>query len=443
MKLKLSHTQIIALGFFLLIAIGAGLLMLPVSTADGAGAPFLTAAFTATSASCVTGLILQDTATYGSAFGKTVLIVLIQIGGLGFMTISTLLVLLLRRHVGLRQREVLMDSLNSTEVGGILRLLRTILIGTVAVELLGAAALSFRFVPMLGWGKGIGYALFHAVSAFCNAGFDLMGFQEPYSSFTSMAGDWLVNLTLIALIVIGGLGFIVWEDLAKNRLHLRRYKFQTRLVLVTSGVLLLGGAVLLFLLERNYSNAGRSVGEQLLTALFGSATARTAGFNTVDTAALSDGGKLVTILLMFVGGSPGSTAGGVKTTSVAVLCVAVVALVRHKQCPSVLGRRIPDEALQKAVAVVGINLSLALMGTVLLCGAQGIPLTDALFESFSAVGTVGMSTGITRQLNTLSAAAIALLMFVGRVGSVSFAMAFVERRARAAVTYPTENLTIG
>ena len=443
MKLKLSHTQIIALGFFLLIAVGTGLLMLPAATADGTGAPLLTAAFTATSASCVTGLILQDTATYWSAFGKVVIIVLIQIGGLGFMTISTLFFVLLRRRVGLRQREVLMDSINSTQVGGILRLLRTILIGTVAVELLGAAALSVRFVPMLGWGRGLAYSLFHAVSAFCNAGFDLMGFQAPYSSFTSMAGDWLVNLTLIGLIVIGGLGFVVWDDLLKNRLRVRRYRFQTRLVLVSSGVLLLGGAAALWLLERNYTNAGRPVGEQLLTALFGSATARTAGFNTVDTAALSDGGKLVTILLMFVGGSPGSTAGGVKTTSVAVLLVAVLSLVRHKQCPNVLGRRITDDTLQKALAVVGINLSLALLGTVLLCGTQDIPLSDALFECFSAIGTVGMSTGITRQLNTLSATVIALLMFVGRVGSVSFAMAFVEKRARAAVSYPTEELTIG
>lgn len=440
MKVKLSHTQIIALGFLLLIGLGTALLSLPFATAEGVRAPLLTALFTAVSSSCVTGLVLRDTATYWSAFGKTVIICLIQIGGLGVMTISTLFFLLLRRRVGLRQREVLTESINTTAVGGILRLIRLILTGTAVVELTGALLLAIRFVPRFGAGQGIAYALFHSVSAFCNAGFDLMGVLEPYSSFCAFSADWLVNLTLIALIVVGGLGFTVWDDLLKNGLRIRRYRFQTRVVLVTSLALLLGGTALLLLTERG---ADYAAGERVLTALFGAATARTAGFNTVDLAAMSDGGKLVTMLLMFVGGSPGSTAGGVKTTTFAVILVMAASAVTHRAGPVFLGRRIPDDVLHKAVSVVVINLGFALAGTLILCAGQGFPLTDALFECVSAIGTVGMTTGITRDLSTLSALTVAVLMFAGRVGSVSFAMALIERKARPAVTCPTEDLTIG
>ena len=266
---------------------------------------------------------------------------------------------------------------------------------------------------------------------------------EPYSSFTAFSGDWLVNLTLIVLIVVGGLGFIVWDDLLKNGVHFRRWRFQTRLVLAGTAVLLLGGTLLLWLMERKHTAANLPAGEQFLTSLFGAVTARTAGFNTVDTAAMSDGGKFTTILLMFIGGSPGSTAGGVKTTTVAVILVMAVGAVTHRTSPVLLGRRIPDGVLHKAVSVVVINLGFALAGTLILCGGQGLPLTDVLFECVSAIGTVGMTTGITRDLNTVSALTIILLMYAGRVGSVSFAMALIERRARPAVTYPTENLTIG
>ena len=442
-KVKFSHTQIIALGFLILIGLGTLLLSLPAATADGTRAPRLTTLFTAVSASCVTGLVLQDTATYWSAFGKTVIIVLIQIGGLGVMTISTLFFLLLRQKIGLRQREVLTESINTTAVGDIMRLIRLILLGTAVMELAGAALLAIRFIPRFGPGTGVAYALFHAISAFCNAGFDLMGVIEPYSSFTAFSGDWLVNLTLIVLIVVGGLGFIVWDDLLKNGVHFRRWRFQTRLVLAGTAVLLLGGTLLIWLMERKHTAANLPAGEQFLTSLFGAVTARTAGFNTVDTAAMSDGGKFATILLMFIGGSPGSTAGGVKTTTVAVILVMAVSAVTHRTSPVLLGRRIPDGVLHKAVSVVVINLGFALAGTLILCGGQGLPLTDVLFECFSAIGTVGMTTGVTRDLNTVSALTIIVLMYAGRVGSVSFAMALIERRARPAVTYPTENLTIG
>ena len=443
MKIRFSHGQIIVLGFFLMIVVGTLLLCLPASTADGQGAPLLTALFTATSASCVTGLVLQDTATYWSSLGKVVIITLIQIGGLGFMTISTLFFLLLRSKMGLRQREVLVESINTTAVGGVLSLTRLILIGTAVVELLGAALLSIRFIPLYGPWKGSLVSLFHSISAFCNAGFDLMGEVEPYTSFAPFAGDWLVNLTLIFLIVSGGIGFAVWDDLRKNKLHARHYRFQTRLVLLTSGILLLGGAVVIWLFERRYTMASLPAGEQVLTALFASATARTAGFNTVDVGAMSEGGRLITMILMFIGGSPGATAGGVKTTTIVVVMVAAVSVVRGKQHPNVLGRRISDELLHKAVAVVMFNLVIALCGTLVLCLFQDFSLSDALFECISAIGTVGMTTGITRELNTLSALVVAAIMFAGRVGSVSFAMALIEKKARPAVTCPTERLTIG
>ncbi len=443
MKLKLSHTQIIALGFLILIGLGTLLLSLPIATADGIRAPLLTTLFTAVSASCVTGLVLQDTATYWSGFGKTVIILLIQIGGLGVITISTLFFLLLRQKVGLRQREVMTESINTTAVGDVMRLTRLILLGTLTMELAGALLLSIRFIPRFRFGTGVAYALFHSISAFCNAGFDLMGVIEPYSSFSAFSGDWLVNLTLMALIVIGGLGFIVWDDLLKNGLRFRRYCFQTRVVLACTAALLLGGTLLIWLMERRYTAAGLPPDEQILTSLFGAVTARTAGFNTVDTGAMSDGGKLVTMLLMIIGGSPGSTAGGIKTTTFAVILVMAASAVTHRTGPVLFGRRIPNEVLHKAVSVVVINLGLALAGTLILCGGQSLPLTDALFECISAIGTVGMTTGITRDLNVVSSLTVTFLMFAGRVGSVSFAMALIERRARPAVSYPSENLTIG
>lgn len=443
MKIRFSHGQIIILGFFLMIVAGTLLLSLPVSTASGQHAPLLTALFTATSASCVTGLVLQDTATYWSPFGKVVIITLIQIGGLGFMTISTMFFLLLRSKMGLRQREVLVESINTTAVGGVLALTRLILIGTAVVELLGAALLSIRFIPLYGAWRGMLVSLFHSISAFCNAGFDLMGEVEPYTSFTPFAGDWLVNLTLIFLITAGGIGFAVWDDLRRNKLHTRHYCFQTRLVLLTSGILLLGGAVVIWLFERRYTMSALPADEQVLTALFASATARTAGFNTVDVGAMSEGGRLITMILMFIGGSPGATAGGVKTTTIVVVAVAAVSVVLGKQHPNVLGRRISDELLHKAVAVVMFNLVIALCGTLALCLLQDFPLSDTLFECVSAIGTVGMTTGITRELNTLSALIVAAIMFAGRVGSVSFAMALMEKKARPAITCPMERLTIG
>lgn len=440
---RIPQLRVIVFGYFAMILLGALLLMLPFATRSGESAPPLTALFTATSASCVTGLILQDTATFWSTFGQIVIISLIQIGGLGFMTFAILLLGFFTRRAGLRERTLMAESINTTQLSGMRRLTKHIIIGTALFELIGAVLLSIRFIPRFGTAKGIYYSIFHAISAFCNAGFDLMGSETgKYSSFTAFANDWLVNLVIIALIAIGGLGFLVWEDIYKHRLCFKHYRLHSKIVLLTTAVLLFGGALLLWIFERDSTCAGKSVSEQILISLFGSGTARTAGFNTTDTAALTEGGKLTTILLMFVGGSSGSTAGGVKTTSIVVIFLSAIATMRGRQAPHCMGRRFEDGALRKAVTIVFMNLSLGLFGT-LVVAADGFALSDAMFEAFSAIGTVGMTTGITRDLGVFSKLVMIFLMYCGRVGSISFAAALFERKATPPITYPAEEITIG
>ena len=442
-KRRFTHVQIIALGFFIMIALGTALLMLPCATAEGVSAPFNVALLTATSASCVTGLVLVDTGTYWSLFGQIVILLLIQVGGLGFMSIATMFFLLLRKRIGLRQREVMSESINVSQIGGVLALTRTIVLGTILIEAVGALLLSIRFVPEFGLWRGLYFSLFHAVSAFCNAGFDLMGVKEPFSSMTGYSGDALVNLTLVALIAIGGFGFLVWEDVRCHGLRFRRYRLHSKLVLTVSAVLTLGGALLFYLFERKGLCAGRSAGEQILTVLFDAVAPRTAGFNTTDTAALSNGSRLLTMFLMLVGGSPGSTAGGIKTTTLCVLALHTIAGFRHGRSTNVYGRRLEQEAIDKAARVFFTNLSLAFFGALVIMGVQELRFSDVLFEVFSAIGTVGMTTGVTRELLPLSQMVIILLMYCGRVGSVSFGLALLEKRAPARVENPVERITIG
>ena len=440
----MSSLQIIALGFLLIILAGTALLMLPCATQVPGGASLGDALFTATSATCVTGLVVQDTGTYWSTFGQVVIIVLIQVGGLGFMTIATLFMLLLRRRLGLRQREVVVDSVSHYQLSGIVPLVLRIFFGTMLVEGLGAVLLSLRFVPQYGAGRGIYYGVWHSVSAFCNAGFDLMGpHSGAYSSFVAYAGDPLVSLTLMGLIIVGGIGFLVWDDLLRHGLHWRRYRLQTKVVLATTALLILGGAVLFFIFERNNLGAGRPLGEQILCALFDAVTPRTAGFNTTDTAALSSGSLLLTMVLMFIGGSPGSTAGGIKTTTLMVILMYTLAGVRHARSANIYGRRLEEDALHKAIYVFFVNLIFVILGTIAICSVQNLELTDVLFEAFSAMGTVGISTGITRELEVFSRLVIIFLMYCGRVGSISFAVALMERKAVPPVTMPLEKITIG
>lgn len=444
MKIRqLSYVQTIALGFLTVIAAGTILLMLPAASQRGEATGLVTALFTSVSASCVTGLVLVDTATYWSGFGQAVIIVLIQLGGLGFMTIATLFSRLLRRRMSMRERGVMAESINTVRVGRIMEITSTIGLGTLIFELAGAVLLSIRFIPEFGLGRGLWYSVFHSISAFCNAGFDLMGVKEPFSSLVSYSDDALVSITIMLLIIFGGIGFLVWDDVRQKGLKWRRYDLQTKLVILTTLVLIFGGALLFFVIERNRMNADMPLGEQILVSFFSAVTPRTAGFNSVDTAALSDASKLLTVILMFIGGSPGSTAGGIKTTSVAVVLIFLFSGIRGRRGAYVFGRRIPDDAMKRSGMIVSTNLMLALFGALVLCGTQSLPLADVLIEVFSAIGTVGMSTGITRELSTLSALVIALLMYCGRVGSVSFAMALLERRSDPPVTYPEEQVTVG
>ena len=441
----MSAQSIIALGFLAIILIVTALLMLPVSSAAGTMTDPLTALFTATSAVCVTGLVVVDTATHWSLFGKLVLITGIQIGGLGVMTVMALVSMLLGQRIGLRQRTLLQESVASLHIGGIVRLVRRAMIGTALVEGLGAVLLAFSFVPSLGWPRGLGYSLFHSISAFCNAGFDLMGtISGPYTSLESFVGDPLVNLTVIALILVGGIGFFVWDDLIECRFRWKRMQLHTRLVLLLSALLVLVPAALFYAFERTNAMAGLDTGGRVLASLFSAVTPRTAGFDTIATAELSDASALLTLLLMLTGGNPGSTAGGAKTTTMLLVLLLATSMLRREEDVHITGRRIDMSLMRRACAIVVIYVSLAMVSTLALCALQPeLALRDVLLEVFSAVDTVGMTTGITRQLGTASRLILIALMYAGRLGSLTFAILIAHRRTPAPVQYPAGQLLIG
>lgn len=441
-KQKRSNTRLIAIGFALLILTGAILLTLPISVRDGKP-DFLESLFTATSASCVTGLVVVDTYQNWTPFGQFIVICLIQIGGLGFMTIGAYISILLKKRIGLKQRETLHESVNSMELAGVVRLTKHIIQGTVFFEGMGAIALAIRFIPEFGIRKGIYYSIFHSISAFCNAGFDLMGTKEAFSSFVSYEGDVLINVTIMSLILIGGIGFVVWDDVRRNKFHFHKYLLHTKIVLITTFLITVVGALLFLIVEQEHTFVGMSLSEQLCGAFFSAITPRTAGFNTVDTASLSDAGKLLTMVLMFIGGSPGSTAGGIKTTTLVVLILYAVATVCSEEDINLFGRRLTQDAVKKANAVVIINLSLALTVAFLVMATQQFAFHEILFEVFSAIGTAGMTEGITRDLNTLSRLAMIFLMYCGRLGSLSFALAFARNRTTGLVRQPEEKIIVG
>lgn len=443
LKIHQSKAKTIILTFLAIIVLGTALLMLPISSADGSRTDFLTSLFTATSATCVTGLVRVDTCLHWSLFGKIVILTMIQIGGLGTVTMGILLAVFLRRNITLKSRSVLMDSVNSLQLGGVIKLVKGALFGTLFCEMSGAVALMFYFIPRLGVSKGIGYGIFHAISAFCNAGFDLMGYTGAYSSFTSAVGDPLVNIVFYLLIIIGGLGFAVWADIAKNGLKFKKYRFHSKIVLTTSLILLVIPSVLFFIYDSNGVLAGMTTGEKVLASVFSSVTARTAGFNTVDTGALSTASKMLTMMLMFVGGSPGSTAGGIKTTTIAVVVIYAWSYIRGEKGANAFHRCISGDTIKKAITLFSLNLMLALISVLVICSVDPLPLEDIMFEVFSAIGTVGMTTGITRDLSAVSAIVIIILMFLGRLGSMTIAFSFTEGRKVPAVKLPDEELPIG
>lgn len=439
----LGRTQVIALGFLLIILMGTLLLMLPIASRSGKVTSFFDCLFTATSATCVTGLVVVDTYRHWTVFGQVVILLLIQVGGLGFMSFLAMLSLLSHRKIGLKERSILSESVNAIQLGGIVKLMKTAVRGTFLVEAIGALILAVRFSFDVGIGRGIYYGIFHSVSAFCNAGFDLMGYQEEYISLMNYSGDYVVNLTIGALILIGGSGFLVWQDILEKKKGFRRYRVHTKIVLITTAVLVIGGALVFWLMERDGVFRGKGIGETVLGSFFASVTARTAGFNTVDLAKMEDASKLWNIILMFIGGNPGSTAGGIKTTTFVVFLLYMKANFKKTRGVAIFHRRIDEDAIKRASAIVTMNLLLILTTTLIISATQNINLADIALETTSAMGTVGMSVGITRDLNFLSRLLLVLLMFSGRVGSLSVALSFTEKKKKEPFSYPEERILIG
>ena len=442
---NLSAMKIIAITFAGIILLGAGLLSLPVSSRSGVSCGFLPALFTATSATCVTGLALYDTFTQWSGFGQVVIISLIQIGGLGFMSAATLFVFFLRKRIGLKQRLVMAQALSVSDMDGIVRLQKTVLKGSFAIEGIGAMILFLWFLPEFGFAKALKWGVFHAISAFCNAGFDIFGSITPGASLMEFQSDPVVLLTLSALVIIGGLGFLVWQDLAESR-SFRSCSVYTRLVLLTTAGLLLAGWFVICLLEWN--NPGTlgpmTVGDKLLNGLFQSVTLRTAGFVSIDQALLTDSSKAFSMILMLIGGSSGSTAGGLKTVTFIVLILFMAERARGRSTVCVFKRTIPQSQVLDAMTIAFLMLMMVIFGGIFISATCPVNFVDALYESVSAIATVGLTAGVTGTLTVPAQLLIILYMYFGRVGVLTISMGFLAGdRAEERFRYAQTNLLIG
>jgi len=437
---RLSPMQIIAVVFLAIILAGTMFLMLPAASKNGTATPFVTALFTATSCTCVTGLALVDTATHWSGFGQTVMLLMIQVGGLGFMTVVTLFFFAVRHRIGLKERLIMAQTLGMEKLSGIVKMVKKILLRTLVIELVGAAILTIRFWFQMPLEKALWWGVFHAISAFCNAGFDIMGAVEVGGSLVDYVGDPVVNVTLMLLIALGGLGFFVWDDVLSKR-QFRKCSVYTRLVLLISLILTVGGGVLFAVLEwHNPATLGAlPVGEKLLAAMFQSVTTRTAGFYTIPQGNLTGASLALTDVLMLIGGSSGSTAGGVKTVTMGVLLLSVIATARGRSRVTVFHRTISEKQIRDAVCVVVMVVMLAVIGAMYLSMANGLDFESCIYETISALATVGLTTGITPQLGLLSHLMLIVFMFFGRVGIMTISLGFLlsdqaEERYRYAET---------
>lgn len=436
---RLQSAQMILLGFAAIILTGALLLMLPISSRADYSVSFLDALFTATSATCVTGLVVYDTASCWTAFGQGVILALIQTGGLGVVTIAVLLSLLSGKKIGLMQRSTMQDSISAPRVQGIIKLTRFILVCTVSIELVGAMILLPSFVCMFGVRRGLWYALFHSVSGFCNAGFDLMGIREQYSSLTAFSGDAAVNIAVMLLIIIGGLGFLTWRDIAEHGFRVRAYCLQSKAILSTTAMLLFLPFLYFYFCEFR----GLPENSRFWLSAFQAVTPRTAGYNTADYSAMSDSGVALTILLMLVGGAPGSTAGGMKVTTLMVLIASAASVFCQRKDTVLYGRRISDSGVRDAAAVLLMYLTLFLAGAFLISGIEAAPLKPCLFETASAIGTVGLSMGMTPTLSLWSRLVLIFLMYLGRVGGLTLIFAAVKKTSNGNGRMPEEAITVG
>ncbi len=438
-KRRLSSFKIIILGFAGVILLGALLLMLPISSTGGNVTPFNETLFTSTSAVCVTGLVVRDTGSYWSTFGQTVILALIQIGGLGVVTVAASFALLSGRKISLMQRSTMQDAISAPKVGGIVRLTRFILRGTFLIELLGALAMLPVFCRDYGW-RGIWMAVFHSVSAFCNAGFDILGTgNNLYPSLTSYAGSPIINITIMLLIVTGGIGFLTWDDICENKLHFHHYRMQSKVILVTTAFLLVLPAIFFFFVD--FSSL--PIGKRVLASFFQSVTPRTAGFNTVILSDMTGASQAVMIFLMMIGGSPGSTAGGMKTTTLAVLIANAAATFRQHESVQFFGRRIECGVVKTAATVVTMYLALFFGGAIFISVYENLPLSSCLYETASAVGTVGLTLGITPQLHIPSQMVLIMLMYLGRVGGLTLIYAALSGKRAETAKLPLDQIAVG
>ena len=438
-KKHLTSFQLIILGFAGVILLGTILLMLPFSSLKGVPTPFHEALFTATSAVCVTGLVVKDTGSYWSLAGQTIILVLIQIGGLGVVTVAASVSLLSGKRISLMQRSTMQNAISAPKVGGIVRLTRFILKGTFLIEAAGALLLLPVFLPDYG-GKGIWLSVFHSVSAFCNAGFDILGTAvHAFPSLTGYSENVLINMVIILLIIIGGIGFLTWDDIYTNKLNFKRYRMQSKIILITTTCLILFPAVFFFTCDLK----SLSIGKRMLAAVFQSVTTRTAGFNTINFSELSEASKAVMILLMLIGGSPGSTAGGMKTTTFTVLILNAIATFRSQENAGAFGRRLEYHVIKNAATIAMLYFSLFFCGGIAISVYEGIPLLDCLFEAASAVGTVGLTLGITPGLHIFSQVVLIILMYLGRVGGLTLIYAVFSGRNKGNAKLPLEKITGG
>lgn len=443
-KKRLTSFQIIIMGFLGVILTGSILLMLPVSTRNGETTSFFDALFTAVSATCVTGLVVHDTATHWSVFGQVVILLMIQIGGMGVVTVAVSVASISGRKIGLMQRSTMQEAIAAHSVGGIVRLTGFILKLTMVIELTGAFLMMPVFWKSFGKLEGTWYALFHSVSAFCNAGFDLMGSTGKFTSLTGYSDNVLINVVIICLIVTGGIGFLTWDDVKCKGIHVQKYRLQSKVIFIMTLILIL--FPFMFFYFREFSGLAfdsMSQKEKVLNALFQTVTPRTAGFNTVDLNLFSEAGQSIMILLMLIGGSPGSTAGGMKTTTVAVLFMTLYSVFKRKENTECFGRRIEENTVKYAATILLMYLTLFFTGGILISCVEGLPLQTCLFETASAIGTVGLTLGITPNLGAISRLVLIILMFLGRVGGLTLVFATLSNKGRTISKLPKERITVG
>ena len=441
-NIKLKGVQILTLGFILVILIGALILTLPICTTSGESTNFLDAIFTATSAVCVTGLIVVDTGTYWNMFGQTVIMILIEIGGLGFMSFTTLIAIIFGKKITLRERLILQDAMNTFNIQGLVKMVKYVLLFTVSVQFFGALLFSTQFVPEYGLKTGIFYSIFHSVSAFCNAGFDILG---EFSSLIPYNSNAVVILVASALIIIGGLGFTVWNELYSTK-SIKRISLHAKMVILVTAVLIIGGTILMFVFEHNNPNtmAEMSFVDKIMNSFFASVTPRTAGFNSIPTDGMTTAGKFLTIILMFIGGSPGSTAGGIKTTTIGIVFITVLCVIRGREDSEVFKKRFNKDLVYRAFTLIFIGFILVVSVTMLLSYTEkGASFISLLYETVSAFGTAGLTIGLTTKLSTIGKILIIFMMYLGRVGPLTVALSLTKKKVNPGIKYPEGKILIG